>query len=257
MQTNKQTIIGGRRGGRGRRHCLTTAFRKLGATVSGTCGLAFLLATIGPADSLDAKASYPSGAPLEQYRMANRAEEIALARTAAPASIANDADVMVLGDHGYETAVKGKNGFVCLVDRSWGAQLNDPEFWNFKVRSPTCFNPAAVRSVLPAHLERTQWVLAGCSKAKILDRSKASAAANTAPATGSFSYMMSRQGHLSDAAGHWHPHLMFYQSRATAAAWGANLPDSPVSAKEGGADDPTLFFVPVRRWSDGTADEDH
>jgi hypothetical protein len=240
-----------------RRRGLTTACRKLRpAIVSGTCGLAFLFTAIGSANSLDAKASYPSGAPLAQYRVANRSEEIALARTAAPASIANDADVMVLGDHGYETAVKGKNGFVCLVDRSWGAQLNDPEFWNFKIRSPTCFNPAAVRSVLPAHLERTRWVLAGLTKAEILDRTKASATANTAPATGAFSYMMSRQGHLSDAAGHWHPHLMFYQSHGTAAAWGANLPGSPVFAKEGGADDPTLFFIPVSQWSDGAQDTD-
>jgi hypothetical protein len=253
MQTNKQTIIGR---GPGRRLDLTTAVRRLGpAIASGTCGLAFLFTAIGPAGSLDAKASSPSGASLEQYRMASRSEEIALARTGAPAAIANDADVMVLGERGYETAVKGKNGFVCLVDRSWGAQFNDPEFWNSKIRSPTCLNPAAVRSVLPAHLERTQWVMAGRSKAEILDRSKASATANTAPATGSFSYMMSRQGHLSDAAGHWHPHLMFYQSRATAAAWGANLPGSPVFAKEGGPEEPTLFFIPVREWSDGSVDE--
>lgn len=253
MQTNEQTMIGA---GPGRRRGLTTALRGLRpAIVSGTCGLVFLFTASGPADSLDAKASYPSGAPLEQYRMASRSEEIALARTAAPASIANDADVMVLGEGGYETAVKGKNGFVCLVDRSWGGQFNDPEFWNSKIRSPTCFNPAAVRSVLPAHLERTQWVMAGRSKAEILDRSKASATANTAPATGSFSYMMSRQGHLSDANGHWHPHLMFYQSRATAASWGANLPGSPVFAKEGGPEEATLFYIPVREWSDGTVDQ--
>jgi hypothetical protein len=254
MRTNKQMITGSEPG---RRRGLTPSLRKLGpAIVSGTCGLAFLFGATELTDGLDAKASYPSGAPLEQYRMASRAAEIALARTAAPASIANDADVMVLGDGGYETAVKGKNGFVCLVDRSWGAQFSDPEFWNFKVRSPTCFNPAAVRTVLPAHLERTQWVMAGRSKAQMLDRTRASATANTAPATGSFSYMMSRQGHVSDAAGHWHPHLMFYQSRAMAAAWGANLPDSPVFAKEGGSDDPTLFFIPVRKWSDGTVDMD-
>jgi hypothetical protein len=252
MRTNKKTMIG-----TGPGHGVVPTLRKLRpAVTSGTCGLVFLFAAIGLADGLDVKGSYPGGAPLEQYRMASRSEEIALARTAAPASIANDADVMVLGDHGYETAVKGRNGFVCLVDRSWGAQFNDPEFWNFKVRSPTCFNPAAVRSVLPAHLERTRWVLAGLSKAEMLDRAKTSATANTAPATGSFSYMMSRQGHLSDAAGHWHPHVMFYQSHATAAAWGANLSGSPVFAREAGPDEPTLFYIPVRKWSDGTVDMD-
>lgn len=253
MRTNKQTISGG---GPGRRCGRTTVLRRLGpAIASGTCALAFLFTASGPADSFDAKTSYPSGASLAQYRMASRSEEIALARSAAPASIAKDADVMVLGERGYETAVTGTNGFVCLVDRSWGGQFNDPEFWNSKIRSPTCFNPAAVRSVLPAHLERTQWVMAGRSKAELLERATASATANTAPATGSFSYMISRQGHLSDADGHWHPHLMFYQTGATAADWGANLPDSPVSAKEGAPGEPTLIYIPVRKWSDGSVDE--
>jgi hypothetical protein len=49
---------------------------------------------------------------------------------------------------GYETAVKGKNGFVYLVDRAWQAPFADPEFWNPKVRAPVCLNPQAARSVL-------------------------------------------------------------------------------------------------------------
>jgi len=58
-------------------------------------------------------------APVDQYLMADRNEEIALARSAAPESVARDATVMVLGRHGYETAIQGKNGFVCFVERSW------------------------------------------------------------------------------------------------------------------------------------------
>jgi len=60
-------------------------------------------------------------APVDQYLMADRNEEIALARSAAPESVARDATVMVLGRHGYETAIQGKNGFVCFVERSWRA----------------------------------------------------------------------------------------------------------------------------------------
>ncbi|HLW76455.1 MAG TPA: hypothetical protein VKS01_05705 [Bryobacteraceae bacterium] len=41
---------------------------------------------------------------------------IALARSAAPAAISQDAGVMLLGRHGYETAIRGKNGFVCIVE---------------------------------------------------------------------------------------------------------------------------------------------
>jgi hypothetical protein len=65
----------------------------------------------------DAKTPYPSMAPLDQYLMADRNAEISLARTAAPPSISVDATVMVLGRHGYETAVEGKNG----LSASWNA----------------------------------------------------------------------------------------------------------------------------------------
>ena len=84
-------------------------------------GLVFLIGAIGTACAQDAKTAYPVMAPIEQYREASASAEIALARTAAPTSISGDASVLVLGNHGYETAVKGKNGFVCLVWRSWAA----------------------------------------------------------------------------------------------------------------------------------------
>ncbi len=63
---------------------------------------------------------YAVAAPLEQYLIADRAAEIALARSAAPAAVSDGAEVLVLGRDGYTTAVKGDNGFVCLVERSWG-----------------------------------------------------------------------------------------------------------------------------------------
>jgi hypothetical protein len=185
--------------------------------------------------------------------MASRSEEIALARSAAPASISSDAEVLVLGDHGYESAAKGKNGWVCLVERSWFASFGDPVFWNPSIRGPDCLNPAAVSTVLPIYMERTQWVLAGLSKPEMLARNKTSAVAHQAPAPGSLGYMMSKQGHLSDVDGHWHPHLMFFQSHTAPSAWGANLPGAPVMGAEGGPDEVTIFYIPVGKWSDGTA----
>jgi len=227
------------------------------AIASGTCGLALLFGTIAPADGQDGeKSSFPSMAPVEQYRMASRSEEIALARSAAPASISSDAGVLVLGDRGYEVAVKGKNGFVCLVERSWLAPFGDSVFWNPRIRGPDCLNPAAVSTVLPVDLERTQWALAGLSKDEMLARTKSSAAAHQAPAPGSMGYMMSKRGYLSDVDGHWHPHLMFFQPHAPMSAWGANLPGSPLMGQEGGPNEATVLFVPVDKWSDGTASTD-
>jgi len=224
------------------------------AVAPGIFALASLSGTIAPVEAQDAqKAPFPSMAPVEQYRMASRAEEIALARSAAPASISGEAEVLVLGDRAYETAVKGKNGFVCLVERSWFAFYEDPQFWSPRIRGPDCLNPAAVSTVLPAELERTQWALAGLSKAEMLARTKSSAVAHQAPASGSMGYMLSKQGHLSDVAGHWHPHLMFFQPHTTLSAWGANLPGSPVLGQEGGSNEATILFVPVSKWSDGTS----
>jgi hypothetical protein len=200
--------------------------------------------------------AYPNMAPAAQYMMASSAEEIALARSAAPSSISNDAEVLVLGAHGYETAVKGKNGFVCLVERGWDAAFGDPVFWNPKIRGADCLNPAAARSVLPHFVERAKWALAGVSTEEMIKKTKAELAAGTypMPETGALAFMMSRNQYLSDSdMHHWHPHLMFFLANVEDKNWGANMPGSPVMS---GVDGPvTTFFVPVRKWSDGTPDD--
>src|SRR5208283_745157 len=204
----------------------------------------------------DAKTLYPNMAPVEQYMMADRNAEIALARSAAPESISRDAEVMVLGGHGYETAAKGKNGFVCIVQRSWTAGINDPVFWNPKLRAPICFNPPAVRSYLPLIIKKTELILAGQSKAQMFEAIKSGLDKKQLPTpeSGAISYMLSKQMYLGDQAGHWHPHLMFFLPPTNAAAWGADLPGSPILAADDPQDQLTVFLVPVAHWSDGTAD---
>src|ERR1700676_1938205 len=124
--------------------------------------VAALIAT-RPAAAQDAKQPYPSMAPIEQYLM-DRTAEIALARSAAPDAISRDATVLVLGRRGYETAVEGKNGWVCMVGRGWGALFDWPEFWSPKIRAADCLNPPAARSLLPFAYKRTELLLAGHSK---------------------------------------------------------------------------------------------
>jgi hypothetical protein len=138
----------------------------------GAFALVIVLGERWQAQAQDPKAPYASMAPLEQYLMADRNAEIALARSAAPEAISRDADVLVLGRHGYETAVKGKNGFVCAVERGWMGPFNGEDaanFWNPKIRGPICFNPPAARSILPLTYKRTEMILAGQSKAQIID----------------------------------------------------------------------------------------
>src|SRR5262249_54270225 len=134
--------------------------------------LAFLVQVLLPGATCQVRAQaeksrHPTMAPLNQYLIQDVNTEVALGRSAAPASISEGAEVMVLGRNGYTTAVKGTNGFLCIVERSWGAQTNDPEFWNSKVRSPICFNPPAARIYAPIHLMKTKLVLAGKSKTEI------------------------------------------------------------------------------------------
>jgi hypothetical protein len=116
----------------------------------GGFALVAALAAASQAPAQDAKAPYPNMAPLDQYLMERNAE-IALARRAAPQSNSQDAEIMVLGHPGYETAVKGKNGFVCIVWRSWTAGTDDPDFWNPKLRAPICFQPAGCAIPNSAH----------------------------------------------------------------------------------------------------------
>jgi hypothetical protein len=229
-------------------------------TVSG-CALLVALGAAWQAPAQDAKPSYPAMAPIEQYLIADRSAEIALARSAAPVSVSGNAEVLVLGRHGYETAVKGKNGFVCLVERGWTAGIDFPDFWNPKLHGPLCLNPQAARTYLPLTIKKTELILAGESKAQMSDGIKAAFDKKELPTLepGAMCYMLSKQGYLGDGNGHWRPHLMFFVPQADAKTWGANLPGSPILASESAQDRLTIFMIPVAKWSDGTADssDDH
>ena len=228
----------------------------VGATGVKTIILGFLLGIAWQAIAQNAQTPYPNMAPVEQYLM-ERSSEIALARSAAPESISRDADVMVLGRHGYETAVQGKNGFVCMVERSWTSPIDDPGFWNPKGRAPICFNAAAARTYVPRTIKKTELVLAGQTKSQMIEAVKAAIDKNELPAMapGAMCYMLSKQGYLSDSVGHWHPHLMFFLSQIDPAAWGAGQAGSPIVAFNDTWEHMVVFLVPVRQWSDGTADQ--
>src|SRR5271169_2888240 len=230
---------------------------KAGRTIAlGSFALVILLCAAGQPQAQEAKSPYPSMAPLDQYLMADRNAEIALAQSAAPESISRDAEVMVLGQHGYETAVKGKNGFVCMVERSWTAGIDDLDFWNPKLRGAICFNAPATRSYLPITIKKTELILAGRSKAQMFESIKDAFDKKELPVQepGAMCYMLSKQSYLSDSGGHWHPHIMFFVSQADAVSWGAGLPGSPILASSDPEDRLTIFMIPVAKWSDGTAD---
>ena len=229
----------------------------MGRKLSGTIGIGIVVPTLvltlaGRAEN--AATLYPRMAPLDQYMIADRATEIAMAKSAAPTSIADNADVMVLGREGYTTAVKGSNGFVCVVERSWAASSDAPDFWNPKVRSPNCFNAPAAKTILPIFLMKTRLALEGKSKDEIVRAAASALDKEELPALepGAMCYMMSKQQYLNDQGKSWHPHLMFYVSGEAEKSWGANLPGSPVIAANDPEERVTVFMVLVGKWSDGT-----
>jgi hypothetical protein len=221
--------------------------------------LAILLQVFSPSAICEARAQakkshYPAMAPLGQYLIPDKNTEIALARSAAPPSISDGAEVMVLRRNGYTAAVRGTNGFLCLVERSWGAATNVPDFWNPKVRAPICFNPPAAITFAPIYLMKTKLVLAGKSKTAIVHAIASAFDQKKLPALapGAMCYMMSKQQYLSDHDKRWHPHLMFFVPGDAAKSWGANLPGSPIMAANDPEERATVFLVWVGKWSDGT-----
>lgn len=195
---------------------------------------------------------YAVMASLSQYLMP-KTSEIALARSAAPASISANAEVMVLGRTGYTVAVKGTNGFLCLVERSWSNPTNAPDYWNPTDRAPTCFNPAAAKTFEPIYFLKTKLALSGKSPAEIHRAIESAFDVKQLPALapGAMAYMMSKHQYIHPGIGNWYPHVMFYLPGDAAASWGANRAHSPVLASYDPEERATTFFIIVGKWSDG------
>lgn len=214
----------------------------------------------------DAANPYPAMAPFDEYLMPDRAAEIELARSAAPDAISRDATILVLGRSGYETAVTGTNGFVCMVERGWTGAFDWPEFWNPRIRAAVCLNPQAARSILPIVRLRTTLMLAGRSSAEIVTAIASAFEKHELPEleSGAMSYMMSKTAYLTDA-GFNAPHLMFYMHGLDGSAWGSGAAGAPVLASPYWSFTPegesrtkrlppiVVFLVAVPDWSDGTA----
>jgi hypothetical protein len=190
------------------------------------CTLTFLFAGVGAY----AQTTYSTMAPIEQYRLASKADEIALARSAAPPSISDDAEILTLGDRGYDTAERGKNGFrlhrrTCLGQRIRQCRILESQgqraylfqcgFGTFRASLLSSANRMGTGRRIQSRYARSN---------QSRDRRKK----NHAAGDGAMCYMMSKNGYLSDANGHWHPHLMFFLPHTESAAWGANLPGVPM-----------------------------
>lgn len=225
------------------------------------CAAALLITLASPAYAQETTHM----APVDAYLM-DRAAEISLAKSAAPPAIARDATVLVLTRTGYETVVKGTNGFVCYVGRGFGGAPDWPERWDPKILAAACDNPPAARTMTPLLKLRTALTLAGKTDAEVMDRIKAALRTKEIPplGAGAMCYMMSKQAYLSAQGEHNMAHVMFYVPVKDGTSWGANLPGSPVMGgnywylmpgheAEAAALPPiSVFLVATSTYSDGT-----
>src|SRR6202161_174464 len=221
---------------------------------------AFALVTVVPGVVAQAaKDAYPAMAPLDQYLIADEQSEIALARSTAPASISDAAEVMVLQRDGYKAAVKGSNGFMCLVERSWGQGTDEAEFWNPKMRAPHCFHAQATKSFTQIYLMKTKLVLAGKSRPEIAKAIATGLDTKELPALepGAMAYMMSKQQYLNDQGKNWRSHTMFFSPGDMSQSWGADDPNSPIMMVNSQQERVTILLVLADKWSDGTASPMH
>lgn len=243
--------------------------RTMGRIIVAILALLMLVPTVASGQSqspADPKKTYPKMAPISEYLM-DRDAEIALARSAAPEAISKDASVLVLTPKGWETAVKGTNGFVCMVERSWGESIDYPEFWNPKIRGADCLNPAAVRSILPIYYKLTQMTLAGTTVEERMAGIQAAYAKKELPPVepGAMGYMMSKGSYLAGGGNLCHV-MPFVATRKTDPEWGAWLPHVPLGSASfwfpnPGTETPLAqelppmraLYIAVPRWSDGTS----
>jgi hypothetical protein len=192
---------------------------------------------------------YPS---IEEYLMP-QANEIALAKSAAPANISGQATIKVLTRLGYEVAQKGDNGFVCMVMRGFSAPTYTPApFRNLvydpTVRAPICFAPQAVVEVQPYYELRTKLAMHGKNPDEIAEGVQAAYAKGELPKrTGvSFVYMWSADQNLASGVGHWHPHIMVFAPYYDNSALGGNTFGAPVPQVTDDAGTPfTVVVIPV------------
>ena len=183
----------------------------------------FVLAVATTAAAQTAKA-YP---PIDQYLMPRDAE-IAMARSAAPPSIADRATVKVLTKSGYEMASQGDNGAVCLVMRGFSAPTYTPApfrdiVYDPSIHAPICFAAPAARTALPYYELRARLAMAGKSPDQIAEALQAAYVKGELPRRdgATFAYMFSAHQHLGPGIGAWRPHVMVFVPYADAATVGA------------------------------------
>ena len=134
-----------------------------------------------------------------------RSQEIALARSAAPANIGDSATVYVFTESGFVVAERGTNGAACYVSRSWPTSIE-----------PHCFDAEGAASMMRIHMREVELLHRGLTP----DAAQREMAPDILsgklrlPTKPAMSWMFSAEqkliGDTGEPAGRWRPHIMIY-----------------------------------------------
>jgi hypothetical protein len=170
----------------------------------------------------------------------DRAHEIRLARSAAPAAISDSATVWVFDRGTYVVAERGRSGVECYVSRSWPESIE-----------PHCFDAEGARTIMRLHMRGVELAHAGVSGEEAKRRLATAIADGTLPLPqrAAMSWMMSAAQVLySDSgqrAGAWRPHLMIYMPYLTAEMIGTATSTDPTAGMVVDAGKPTANLMIV------------
>jgi hypothetical protein len=185
------------------------------------------------------------------------ADEIALALTAAPASITAGAAVYIFRDGKFAKVRDGSTGWVCAVGR-------DPRVKPIAV-APQCYNPEGARTSMQEGMLRAQLWSRNVSNTEIQREVDAAFQRGTLqpPSKPVMIYMMSShqvlesfQGDSEWTTGAWHPHIMIYLPHATADQFALDEQNQagPVSVSSDAKGVQLVVIVP--HWADSPASPD-
>ena len=131
--------------------------------------------------------------------------EEALALSAMPAKLRNNATVYALRGERYEVTRRGDGNFTCIVERNHAESI-----------VPQCVDRVGVASVLPAMIHRSERIVRGDQPSAVADAFAQQLAAGKfkAPSGAGINYMLSAYNYIyvrdADRLFRVGPHLMFY-----------------------------------------------
>jgi len=185
-------------------------------------------ASMFPQSAANTRANAVSAQPLPE--LLPREKEIALALSAAPEHLRNDAGVYVLERNGFVKVRDSANGFTCIVNR------DHPLNWK-----PVCFDAEGTATILPKILRVGELLMRGKPMSEIDVEIAAGFRTGKyiSPRRSGVAYMLSgdirNYNPRTDKVESFPPHVMFYAPNLTNADLGIT--------QEALAKDPSLPFV--------------